>query len=176
MVQSSEPEWRRPGEQVLDDFKRGGMVKAQDHDVDIDKGGISRGIKQLAGDAFVSRAGEGFNKMYGIVHPSEQWESNRGVRLSPFYERERALDAVFYEAVGWERPHWYASNAPLLEEYGDRINRREAGGEWRGCPGRPRRADLVYDGGTGRGGLPGRQQTRGEVRPHGRRHTGELRR
>ena len=32
------------------------------------------------------------------------------------------------EAAGWERPHWYESNAPLLEEYGDRITRREA--EW----------------------------------------------
>src|SRR5690242_5426510 len=75
-----------------------------------------------------ARAAEGFNKTYGIVHPSEQWESNRGVRLSPFYERERALGAVFYEAAAWERPHWYASNAPLLEEYGDRVTRREA--EW----------------------------------------------
>ncbi|HEY0415394.1 MAG TPA: FAD-dependent oxidoreductase [Gaiellaceae bacterium] len=75
-----------------------------------------------------ARASEGFNKTYGIVHPSEQWESNRGVRLSPYYEREKALGAVFYEAAGWERPHWYASNEPLLEEFGDRINRREA--EW----------------------------------------------
>jgi glycine cleavage system aminomethyltransferase T/glycine/D-amino acid oxidase-like deaminating enzyme len=76
----------------------------------------------------VSRASEGFSKMYGIVHPAEQWESNRGVRLSPFYEREKALGAVFYEAVGWERPHWYESNKGLLDEYGDRINMREA--EW----------------------------------------------
>jgi glycine cleavage system aminomethyltransferase T len=74
------------------------------------------------------RVSESFNKMYGIVHPSEQWETNRDVRLSPFHERERALQAVFYEAVGWERPHWYESNAPLLEQYGDRINRRES--EW----------------------------------------------
>ena len=29
---------------------------------------------------------------------------------------------------GWERPQWYESNAPLLEEYGDRVGRREA--EW----------------------------------------------
>jgi glycine cleavage system aminomethyltransferase T len=35
---------------------------------------------------------------------------------------------VFFEAAGWERPQWYEANAPLLEEYGDRINRREA--EW----------------------------------------------
>src|SRR5205807_1215 len=75
-----------------------------------------------------ARTGEGFNKTYGIIHPSEQWASNREVRLPPFYTREQELDAVFFEAAGWERPHWYESNAPLLEEYGDRINRREA--EW----------------------------------------------
>ncbi len=75
-----------------------------------------------------ARASEGFNKMYGIVHPSEQWASNRSVRLSPFYERERALGAFFFETVGWERPQWYESNAPLLEEYGDRVTRRES--EW----------------------------------------------
>jgi len=75
-----------------------------------------------------ARTSEAFNKTYGIVHPSEQWESNRGVRLSPFYEREQALGAVFFEAAGWERPQWYESNAPLLEEYGDRVTRREA--EW----------------------------------------------
>jgi glycine cleavage system aminomethyltransferase T/glycine/D-amino acid oxidase-like deaminating enzyme len=74
------------------------------------------------------RSAEGFNKTYGIVHPAEQWESNRNVRLSPFYARERELGAAFFEAAGWERPQWYESNAKLLEEYGDRINRREA--EW----------------------------------------------
>ncbi len=75
-----------------------------------------------------ARAGEGFNKMYGIVHPAEQWESDRRVKLSPYYEREQELGAVFYEAAGWERPQWYESNAPLLEEFGDRVTRREA--EW----------------------------------------------
>jgi glycine cleavage system aminomethyltransferase T/glycine/D-amino acid oxidase-like deaminating enzyme len=75
-----------------------------------------------------ARAAEGFNKTYGIVHPGEQWASNRDVRLPPFHARERDLGAVFYEAAGWERPHWYESNAPLLDEYGDRISRREA--EW----------------------------------------------
>ena len=75
-----------------------------------------------------ARTAEGFNKTYGIVHPLEQWESNRNVRLSPFNSRERELDAVFFEAAGWERPQWYESNAPLLEEFGDRVGRREA--EW----------------------------------------------
>jgi glycine cleavage system aminomethyltransferase T/glycine/D-amino acid oxidase-like deaminating enzyme len=75
-----------------------------------------------------ARAAEGFNKTYGIVHPLEQWASNRDVRLSPFHEREKELGAVFFEAAGWERPQWYESNAALLDEFGDRIGRREA--EW----------------------------------------------
>ena len=75
-----------------------------------------------------ARSAEGFNKTYGIVHPAEQWGSNRNVRLSPFWERERALGAFFFEAAGWERPHWYGSNAALLEEFGARVSRREA--EW----------------------------------------------
>jgi glycine cleavage system aminomethyltransferase T/glycine/D-amino acid oxidase-like deaminating enzyme len=75
-----------------------------------------------------ARAAEGFNKTYGIVHPSEQWASNRDVRLAPFHVRERELGAAFFEAAGWERPQWYASNAPLLEEFGDRVTRRTA--EW----------------------------------------------
>ena len=65
-----------------------------------------------------ARASEHFNKTYGIVHPSEQWESERGLMRSPFYAREQALGAVFYEARGWERPHWYESNADLVEHYG----------------------------------------------------------
>src|SRR3954468_10793969 len=74
-----------------------------------------------------SRAAEGFNKTYGIVHPAEQWESNRNVRLSTFHARERELGAAFFEAAGWERPQWYESNAKLLDEFGDRVTRREAG-------------------------------------------------
>jgi glycine cleavage system aminomethyltransferase T/glycine/D-amino acid oxidase-like deaminating enzyme len=76
----------------------------------------------------VQRASESFRKMYGIVHPAEQWSSQRGLRLSPFHERERALGASFIETAGWERPNWYECNALLLEEYGERIPRREA--EW----------------------------------------------
>ena len=75
-----------------------------------------------------ARAAEGFNKTYGIVHPGEQWASSRGIRLSPFHAREQELGAVFFEAAGWERPHWYASNEKLLAEYDGRVRPREA--EW----------------------------------------------
>ena len=98
-------------------------------EIDLQSSDIARFYEhQRARKHVRDRAAEGFNKTYGIVHPSEQWESNRNVRLSPFHARERELGAVFFEAAGWERPQWYESNAKLLDEYGDRINRREA--EW----------------------------------------------
>src|SRR5207344_2778260 len=61
-----------------------------------------------------ARTSEGFNKTYGIVHPFEQWASNRDVRLSPYHEREEAGGADVFEAAGWERPQWYESDAGLL--------------------------------------------------------------
>src|SRR5919109_451249 len=98
-------------------------------EIDLQASDIARFYEHQKTVAHVkARAAEGFNKTYGIVHPGEQWASNRDVRLSPFHARERELGAVFYEAVGWERPHWYESNAGLVEEYGDRVTRREH--EW----------------------------------------------
>ncbi|TML01222.1 MAG: FAD-dependent oxidoreductase [Actinobacteria bacterium] len=75
-----------------------------------------------------ARASEGYNKTYGIVHPAEQWLSNREVRVSPFFAMEQELGAAFIETAGWERPNWYESNGSLLDEYGDRVMPREA--EW----------------------------------------------
>jgi glycine cleavage system aminomethyltransferase T/glycine/D-amino acid oxidase-like deaminating enzyme len=75
-----------------------------------------------------ARSAEGFNKTYGIVHPMEQWASNRDIRLSPVNPRQRELGATFFEAAGWERPFWYGSNEGLLAEYGDRVMPRAA--EW----------------------------------------------
>jgi glycine cleavage system aminomethyltransferase T len=98
-------------------------------EIDLQASDVARFYEHQKTREFVrSRAAEGFNKTYGIVHPGEQWESARPIRRSPFYEREQALDAVFYEAAGWERPHWYGSNATLLEEFADQIHDREA--EW----------------------------------------------
>ena len=64
------------------------------------------------------RCREHFNKTYGIVHPREQWASGRGMSRAPFHDRTAALGAEFFEARGWERPQWYASNADLVERYG----------------------------------------------------------
>jgi len=50
MVHLSDLDWKRPGEQVIDEYKKGDMVKATVLDVDVEKERISLGIKQLAGD------------------------------------------------------------------------------------------------------------------------------
>jgi len=71
-----------------------------------------------------ARCAEHFNKTYGIVHPREQWASQRGMRRSPFYAREEALGAVFFDARGWERPQWYESNARLLAKYAGKCEPR----------------------------------------------------
>jgi glycine cleavage system aminomethyltransferase T/glycine/D-amino acid oxidase-like deaminating enzyme len=67
------------------------------------------------------RVGELFPKFYGIVHPFEQWASDRNVRLGAAHARHAALGAEFIEISGWERANWYESNAPLLDEFGDRL-------------------------------------------------------
>ncbi len=75
-----------------------------------------------------ARADEGFNKTYGIVHPREQWASDRGARRSSLHRRTEALGAVYFEAGGWERPQWYGSNAGLVDEFAARIAQRDH--EW----------------------------------------------
>ncbi len=54
MVHLSDLDWKRPGEQVIEEYKKGDMVKAQVLDVDVEKERISLGIKQLAGDPMES--------------------------------------------------------------------------------------------------------------------------
>jgi small subunit ribosomal protein S1 len=54
MVHLSDLDWKRPGEQVIDEYKKGDAVQAQVLDVDVEKERISLGIKQLAGDPMAS--------------------------------------------------------------------------------------------------------------------------
>ncbi len=97
--------------------------------VDVHEADVARFYPSSRTTGFArARAAESFNKMYGIVHPAEQYESLRPLRTGPLYGRARDLGAVFYETARWERPHWYASNEPLLEKYAGRLMERPA--EW----------------------------------------------
>lgn len=60
------------------------------------------------------RGAQQFVEVYDVLHPLQPMEQPRPLRVSPFYARQQELGAVFLEGGGWERPHWYEANAPLL--------------------------------------------------------------
>ena len=62
----SDLDWKRPGEQVIEEYKKGDKVRAQVLDVDVEKERISLGIKQLEGDPFAAE-GAGDLKKGGVV-------------------------------------------------------------------------------------------------------------
>jgi small subunit ribosomal protein S1 len=67
MVHLSDLDWNRPGEEVIEDFNKGDVVKAKVLDVDIDKERISLGIKQLGGDPVATAAESGGLRKGAVV-------------------------------------------------------------------------------------------------------------
>jgi len=66
MVHLSDLDWKLPGEQVIDNYKKGDMVRTQVLDIDVEKERISLGIKQLGGDPFTTE-GTGDLKKGAVV-------------------------------------------------------------------------------------------------------------
>jgi len=58
-----------------------------------------------------------YDEVYDIIHPLQQMAKPRHIRLSPFYPRLQAQEAVFFESAGWERAQWCAKNEALAEQY-----------------------------------------------------------
>jgi small subunit ribosomal protein S1 len=56
MVHLSDIDWEKPGEEAVEDYKKGDIVKVKVLDVDIEKERISLGIKQLTPDPFEAGA------------------------------------------------------------------------------------------------------------------------
>lgn len=84
---------------------------------------------QLEKQHIHDRCYETAQKIYNPpVHTREPFSLGRGVRRSPFYEREVELGGYFMELGGWERAHGYAANEHLLEKYADQVPVRE--NEW----------------------------------------------
>ncbi|GHB17186.1 dehydrogenase [Pseudovibrio japonicus] len=84
---------------------------------------------QLKEQYIHDRCWETAKKIYNPpVHPREPFSKGRGIRRSPFYEREVELGGYFMELGGWERAHGYAANEHLLNKHGNRVPERE--NEW----------------------------------------------
>ncbi len=73
-------------------------------DVQLDPGYVSETSQQ------------NFVEVYDILHPLQPKESPRNLRVSPFHPRQKELGAMFLEAAGWERPHWFEANAALVDQ------------------------------------------------------------
>ncbi len=76
------------------------------------------------------RAFEAFPKTYGIVHPAEQYLSDRPLRKSPMHDWHVAHGAELFEVAGWERAQWYADNAPLVDRHGVATRPNEWDARW----------------------------------------------
>lgn len=85
-------------------------------EIDPHEADITRFHSHMAADSYVkTRSAQQYREVYDIVHPLQQMEDPRRVRLSPFYPRQVELGAQFFEVAGWERPQWYSANEGLLE-------------------------------------------------------------
>ncbi|WP_306119893.1 MULTISPECIES: 30S ribosomal protein S1 [unclassified Roseitalea] len=67
MVHLSDLDWNRSGEDAIEDYHKGDVVKAVVRDVDIDKERISLGIKQLTSDAIADAAASGTLRKNAVV-------------------------------------------------------------------------------------------------------------
>jgi glycine cleavage system aminomethyltransferase T/glycine/D-amino acid oxidase-like deaminating enzyme len=86
-------------------------------ELDVRECAVSRFEPFALSPAYVrARGAQQYREVYDIIHPLQPLAQPRGVRTSPFYARQQALGAVFFEARGWERPQWFAANEPLLAE------------------------------------------------------------
>ena len=61
----------------------------------------------------LERGKQQYRKVYDIIHPLQQPEELRNLRLTPFFSRHQALGAEFFTGAGWERPQWFRANRDL---------------------------------------------------------------
>jgi glycine cleavage system aminomethyltransferase T/glycine/D-amino acid oxidase-like deaminating enzyme len=70
---------------------------------------------QLSPEYVSETSQQNFVEIYDILHPLEPKQNPRNLRVSPFNARQHQQGAFFLEVGGWERPHWYESNAELVK-------------------------------------------------------------
>jgi glycine cleavage system aminomethyltransferase T/glycine/D-amino acid oxidase-like deaminating enzyme len=62
----------------------------------------------------VERGKQQYREVYDILHPRQQMQQPRRIRLTPFHTRHVDLGAEFVVGAGWERPQWFQANASLV--------------------------------------------------------------
>lgn len=93
---------------------------------DVHEADINRFHNYATSNYYIRRtAAQQYREVYDIIHPLQQMEHTRDVRLAPYHSRLTQLGGHFFQSVGWERPQWYESNRRLLEKYRQQIPERE---------------------------------------------------
>jgi glycine cleavage system aminomethyltransferase T/glycine/D-amino acid oxidase-like deaminating enzyme len=72
--------------------------------------------RELDASFVLARTDDQYRDVYVAHHPAEPATSARGIRYSPFAERQRELGAEFVNVATWERPQWYEANASLARD------------------------------------------------------------
>ena len=96
---------------VISEWMRDGKPPADLWEVDVRRNmPFQRNRKYLR-----ERVSETLGLLYATHWPFHQYETARGVRKSPLYDRLCAAGACHGEAFGWERPNWYAPKGVKAE-------------------------------------------------------------
>ena len=83
---------------------------------DVHEADIHRFYNHAASKKYIcNSSGEQYRVVYDINHPKRQNELERGLMVSPVYERQKQLGAVFFQTLGYERAQWYECNKNLLD-------------------------------------------------------------
>jgi dimethylglycine oxidase len=97
-----------------------------DPGMDVAVADINRFHDHQSNHSFLSRQSKYFYEIgFDILHPNEVASSVRNLRLAPYHDRTDALGAFYVPYASYETPYYYEANAPLVEEFSDRIPRRQ---------------------------------------------------
>ena len=89
---------------VMAEWIRDGQPPADLWEVDVRRNMPFQGNRRYLRE----RVSESLGLLYARHYPFRQYETARGVRKSPLYDRLKAIGACHGETAGWERPNWYA--------------------------------------------------------------------
>jgi glycine cleavage system T protein len=92
---------------------------------DVHEADINRFHDYVKSKYYIRRtAAQQYREVYDIIHPKQQMEHTRKIRLAPYHTRLEQLGGHFFESVGWERPQWFENSAARLDEYRGHIPER----------------------------------------------------
>jgi glycine cleavage system T protein len=90
------------------------LLSGENPSVDLRELDLHRFAPHVHDRAYVRlRGAQQYREVYDIIHPLQQIEKPRPLRVSPFYARQREQGASFFESAGWERPQWFEANSAL---------------------------------------------------------------